>query len=379
MINMERLKNTFIDLVRLASPSREEGLVAGYVKEILNSLDISWTEDDAGEKLGANSGNIVGWMEGDIKIESVDAIMLNAHLDTVQRPGEEIVVIEKNGVLKSDGTTILGADDKSGVAIILEVLRAIKENHLSHPPLQPVFTICEEIGLLGAKQLDYSLIKAKWGIVLDGGNPCEIIHRAPMANRFQIEVLGKAAHAGVRPEEGINAIWLASKAISPLKWGRIDEETTCNIGLINGGTATNIVPAKVVLKGEVRSHQKEKLQIQTQKIIDSFQKALEKVAKIEDLPRLEIKIEDDYPLMYVKEDHPLIKEIKRAGEALDMEMKLKISGGGSDANIFNEKGITSVILGTGMKNVHSYDEFLSLQEMEKSANLLLDFLTGGKK
>jgi len=306
MIKLERLKETFIQLVRLASPSKQEGLVASYVKEYLNELGIEWIEDKAKDTLGSTCGNIIGWLDGEGEIP----LMLNAHLDTVQKPGEEVVVREENGILKSDGKTILGADDKSGVAIILEVLRVIKENNLPHPPLQPVFTICEEIGLLGAKHLDYSLLKAKWGLVLDGSNPAEILHRAPTANRLQFVVIGKAAHAGVHPEEGINAIWLAAKAISSLQLGRIDEETTCNLGLIEGGTATNIVPDKVIIKGEVRSHKKEKLVAQTEKIINAFKEAIKAVPKKEDLPKLEIDIKDDYPLMYVKEDHPLIQLVK---------------------------------------------------------------------
>jgi tripeptide aminopeptidase len=370
MINLERLKETFIHLVRLASPSKQEGLVASYVKEYLNELGIEWVEDKAADALGATCGNIIGWLDGEGEIP----LMLNAHLDTVQKPAEEVVVREENGILKSDGTTILGADDKSGVAIILEVLRVIKENNLPHPPLQPVFTICEEIGLLGAKHLDYSLLKAKWGLVLDGGNPAEIIHRAPTANRLQFVVIGKAAHAGVHPEEGINAIWLAAKAISSLQLGRIDEETTCNLGLIEGGTATNIVPDKVVIKGEVRSHKQEKLKAQTEKIINAFKETIEAAPKKGDLPKVEINVKDDYPLMYVKEDHPLIQLVKRAGEKVGLEMQLKVSGGGSDANIFNDKGIVSIIMGTGMKKVHTCEEFIPLQDMEKSANLLLNIL-----
>lgn len=371
MINIERLKNTFLALVQLGSPSRQEGLVATYVKERLNNLGISWIEDKSGKRLGATTGNIIAWVEGTL---DVPAVMLNAHLDTVQRPGDEIEVIEENGVLKSKGQTILGADDKSGVAIILEVLEVLKEKGLKHPPLQPVFTICEEIGLLGAKNLDYSLIKAKWGLVLDGGNPCEIIHRAPTANRFRIEVIGKEAHAGVHPEQGINAIWLAAKAIADLNWGRIDEETTCNVGLMQGGLATNIVPPKAVLEGEVRSHKKEKLEAQTQKIISAFKEVIANTPAKDGLPQLNIDIKDDYPLMHVPEDHPLIKLLQGAGEKLGMAMRLKTSGGGSDANIFNQAGIVSIIMGTGMKNVHTCEEYIALQDMVQSANLLLNAL-----
>ncbi|MDL1970120.1 MAG: M20/M25/M40 family metallo-hydrolase [Candidatus Desulfofervidaceae bacterium] len=369
MVNTERLKNTFLELVRLSSPSRQEGLVATYVKERLNNLGISWIEDKAGEKLGATAGNIIAWVEG---TSDTPPIMLNAHLDTVQKPEDEIETIEENGILKSKGQTILGADDKSGVAVILEVLEVLKEQGLKHPSLQPVFTICEEIGLLGAKNLDYSLIKAKWGLVLDGGNPCEIIHRAPTANRFRIEVIGKEAHAGVHPEQGINAIWLAAKATARLDWGRIDEETTCNVGLIQGGLATNIVPPQVVLEGEVRSHKKDKMEAQTQKIVSVFKEIIAQTPEKGGLPQLNLDIKEDYPLMYVAENHFLIKLLQQTGEKLGMDMRLKVSGGGSDANIFNQAGIVSIIIGTGMKNVHTCEEYIALQDMVQSANLLLN-------
>jgi len=372
MVNLERLKQTFLNLIKLSSPSYKEGLVASYIKERLAALDIICQEDKAGEILGGTTGNLIGWKEGDLE---GPIIMLNAHMDTVQKPDEEIEVIEENDILKSNGKTILGADDKSGIAIILEVLEILRENKISHYPLQPVFTICEEIGLLGAKNLDYSLIKAKWGLVLDGGNPLEIIHRAPTANRFKIEVFGKEAHAGVDPEEGINAISLASKAIAQIEWGRIDEETTCNIGLIQGGIATNIVPPKVVLEGEVRSHKEEKLETVTKKIISVFEKIIAETSPKAGFPKLNIDIKIDYPLMYVLENHPLIRLLKKTGKKLDMEMELKISGGGSDANIFNQAGITSVIIGTGMKNVHTRQEHISLSDMAKTARLLVETLT----
>ena len=362
MVNEERLKETFLELVSLDSPSQLEGLVASYVKKRLEVLGIAYEEDAAGKRTKGDSGNLIAWVDG---LKDKEPILLNAHLDTVQRPGEKVKVEFEDGLFKSDGKTILGADDKSGIAIILEVLEVIKERGLRHCPIQPVFTVCEEIGLLGAKNLDYSLIKAKWGLVLDGGEISEVINRAPMANRFFIEVIGKEAHAGLHPEEGVNAIFLASKAISEIKWGRIDEETTCNVGIIEGGKATNIVPAKTAIKGEVRSHSKERLERQTNLIIDTFKK---------NAPLVNIDVIDDYPLMVVKEDHPLIKIIKVAAEKIGIKMALKTTGGGSDANIFNSKGIVSVIMGTGMKKVHTNKEYIHLNDMVKSAILLLNII-----
>ncbi len=363
MINKERLKETLLELIALDSPSKLEGLVASYVKKRLETLSIPYEEDQARKKIKGDSGNLIAWVDG---LLDKEPILLNAHLDTVQKPGEKIKVKFKGEIFKSDGNTILGADDKSGVAIILEVLEIIKEKGIRHCPLQPVFTVCEEIGLLGAKNLDYSLIKTPWGLILDGGNPSEIINRAPMANRFLIEIIGKEAHAGLHPEEGINAISLAAKAISQISWGRIDEETTCNVGIIEGGKATNIVPGKTIIKGEVRSHSKEKFEKQTNLIMDTFKKIS---------PGLNIDVIDDYPLMIVEENHPLIKLIEETGEKMGIEIALKITGGGSDANIFNNKGIVSVIMGTGMKKVHTHEEYIDLNDMVKSANLLLNIIT----
>ncbi len=362
MINKERLKETFLELVTLDSPSQLEGLAATYVKQRLEILGIAYEEDQAGKKIKGDSGNLIAWVDGP---SNEEPILLNAHLDTVQRPGEKVKVHFEDGIFKSDGNTILGADDKSGIAIILEILEVIKEKGIRHRPIQPVFTVCEEIGLLGAKNLDYSLIKTPWGLILDGGNPSEIINRAPMANRFLIEVMGKEAHAGLHPEEGVNAIFLASKAIGQISWGRIDEETTCNVGTIEGGKATNIVPAKTIVKGEVRSHSQEKLGKQTNLIMDTFKKTS---------PLVNIDVIDDYPLMVIEEGHPLIKLIKEAGEKVGVEIVLKITGGGSDANIFNSKGIVSVIMGTGMKKVHTKEEYIDLNDMVKSANLLLNII-----
>lgn len=362
MINRERLKETFLELVALDSPSQLEGLVATYVKQRLETLGVVYEEDWAGKKTKGDSGNLIAWVDGS---SDKEPLLLNAHLDTVQRPGEKVKVKFEDGIFKSDGNTILGADDKSGVAIILEILEVIKERGLKHRSIQPVFTICEEIGLLGAKNLDYSLIKAPWGLVLDGGNPSEIINRAPMANRFLIEVIGREAHAGLHPEEGVNAIFLASKAIGQIPWGRIDEETTCNVGIIEGGKATNIVPAKATVKGEVRSHSQKKLEKQTNFIVDTFKKAS---------PLINIDVVEDYPLMVIEESHPLIKLVKEVGEKTGIEMVLKITGGGSDANIFNSKGIVSVIIGTGMKKVHTNEECIDLNDMVKSATLLLNII-----
>jgi len=255
MINEGRLIDTFKLLVGIDSPSKQEDLISNEIKKILESLGAVTFVDNAGEIIGSKTGNLIAKFKGNT---GVHALLLNAHMDTVS-PGEGVKPIFKEGIFTSDGSTILGADDKSAIAILIETLRVIIENNLPHGPLEIVLTVCEEVGLLGAKHLDFSLITAKYGFALDATDTKGIITRAPSANRLEIKIHGKDAHAGAAPERGINAISLAGKAIAGIEVGRIDRETTCNIGVIEGGVAINIVPKLVTIKGEVRSHNDEKL------------------------------------------------------------------------------------------------------------------------
>jgi tripeptide aminopeptidase len=369
MVNPKRLLDTFLELVKIGSISREEKEVALYCQKVLQSLAIETFFDTSSKRLLSNCSNLIAKLPGP---KTSQPLMLCAHLDTVN-PGKCIKPIVEDNIVKSDGTTVLGADDKAGVAIILEVLRVLQEQRLQHPPLEIVFTVCEEIGLLGAKELDYSLITAPHGIVLDGGSITEVIHRAPTANRISIKVHGREAHAGIAPETGLNAIVLASRAIAQLKLGRIDEETTANIGLIKGGVATNIVPNLVEIAGEARSHDPKKLECVTEAICQPFNK-IEQEKNNGPIPGVEIGVNLDYPLMRVEEDHPLIQRIFKTGKRIGIEIQLKKGGGGSDANIFNAKGIASVILGTGMSTPHSVNEILKIDDMVMSVTLILELL-----
>jgi tripeptide aminopeptidase len=240
-----------------------------------------------------------------------------------------------------------------------------------------VFTVCEEIGLLGAKHLDLDRITATFGYALDATDTEGIVTRAPCANRFEFRVHGKDAHAGAAPEKGINAISLASKAIADLELGRIDPETTCNIGIIEGGTATNIVPNLVTIKGEVRSHNQEKMDKVTDTIVSSFRRIVENykgVASDAACPRLEIDIQKDFPSTFVPDDHPVVKLVCKAAENLGRKMKTKTSGGGADANIFFEKGIMTGVLGTGMRDMHTVRESVRLDDMVRATELLLEII-----
>jgi tripeptide aminopeptidase len=280
-------------------------------------------------------------------------------------------------VFTSDGTTILGADDKSAIAIIVETLRILHENKLPHGPLEIVITICEEIGLLGAKNLDFNLLSAEYGFALDTADTECIVTRAPAANRFEILVHGKDAHAGADPENGINAIWLSSRAIAGLKLGRIDSETTCNIGVIEAKGATNIVPNLVRIKGEVRSHDETKLENVTRTIISAFEDVVEDYRKENAsgfLPRLDIDIENEFSKTLIPDDHPVVMMAKQAAANLGRLVTTKKSGGGSDANVFFKKGIITGVIGTGMKDIHTVRETISLDDMEKTVRLLLEII-----
>ena len=256
-------------------------------------------------------------------------------------------------------------------------MRVLQENDLPYGSIELVLTICEEIGLLGAKHLDFSLITARYGYSLDATDTEGIVTRSPAANRLEFKVHGKDAHAGAFPEKGINAIFLASKAIGRLEIGRIDQETTCNIGTIEGGVATNIVPNLVTVKGEVRSHDEKKLIKVTDAIVGAFKNAVEEFSKIsssDDLPRVEVFINKDFSSTKIPDNHPVVTLARKAAANLGREMSVKTTGGGADANIFFEKGIVMGVLGTGMRDMHTVRESVRLDDMVKTVELLLEII-----
>ncbi len=375
MVNHDRLAHLFKTLVQIDSVSKKEGCIAETLHGIFESLGAEVLIDKAGSKVGGDTGNLIARLEG--RKADVAPLLLNAHMDTVQ-PGEGVKVLFSDGIFTSDGSTVLGADDKSALAVIIEAIRILQENRLQYGPLEVVITICEEVGLLGAKNLDYSMIKARYGYSLDATDTEGIVTRAPVANHIQVKVHGRDAHAGAEPEKGINAIHLASRAISGLRVGRIDEETTANIGLIEGGKATNIVPSLVTATGEVRSHSLEKLEEETKKIVQSFEQQVseyrESFPSDDGLPKLEVEVRQDFSVLKIPEDHPVVSLVKEAASSLGRKMETKTSGGGSDSNIFFGHGIVTGVLGTGMKDVHTVRESIRLDDMVKSVELLLEII-----
>ncbi len=374
MINKNRLAKRFKHLVQIDSVSTEEKTIAVAIQKMVESLGAKTVFDDSAAKTGSNCGNLIIYFPGNV---NVAPLLFSGHMDTVE-PGKGVKPTLTDGIFTSDGTTILGADDKSAIAIYIEILETLNEKNISHGPIEIVLSTCEEIGLMGAKNLDYSLVSATFGYVLDSADTEGIVVRAPAANRIEINIHGKDAHAGAKPEEGINAIVLAGKAIAGLNLGRIDHETTCNIGIIEGGIATNIVPSLVNIKGEVRSHDEKKLKKCTDDIVRAFTDVIETYKKeasaVGDLPRVDVQVENDFPRTHVPEDHPVVALAQKAAANLEQKMETKMTGGGADANIFFGKGILTGVLGTGMQDVHTVRENIKVDDMVRTAELLLEII-----
>lgn len=374
MINRQRISDEFARQAAIDSPSYKEGKIAEYLAERLKQMGAEIEFDNAGPIIGSESGNLIARFPG---TKDGAPFMLSGHMDTVT-PAEGVEPILVDGVFRSKGETILGADDKAGLAEIFEAIEVLKERNIPHVPLEVVITVCEEIGLLGAKNLDFDKIESKWGVAMDTNGIDRAINRAPAANRMTIEIFGKEAHAGVAPETGISAIQVAAKAIARMNLGRINEETTANIGVIEGGQASNIVPKQITLKAEVRSHNPEKLRQQTEEMLKCLEEEVS-AASIEIdgetyQASLALEIQDDYPMMNVPLDAPVLKIFQDAGDALGRNVEINMAGGGSDANIFNEHGIDTVILGTGMEQVHSVNEEVSVDDMVKVSELLVEMI-----
>lgn len=365
MLLKDRLVNTFIELVRIPSPSLKERDFADYLKSKLESLGLRVFEDSSGKALGGNSGNIYAFLEG-----SGEPILISAHMDTVS-PGENINPKIQGEYIVSDGTTILGSDDKAAIAGILEALQAIKEENIIGRNVELLFSIGEENGLLGAKNLDVSLIRAKEGYVLDGeGDIGTLILKAPTHDRFYLYIYGKASHAGTSPEKGLNAILLSSEFLLSLPWGRINDITTANIGIVKGGRATNIVPDEVYLEGEFRSLEKENIETLWKNFVEELSKIELKGGKYE------LKKENLYKGFSISKEEQVVKRIVSVLEKMGKNIRTIHTMGGSDANILNSYGIKTINVGIGMENPHSKEERIKIESLYETAVLIYNLIKG---
>jgi tripeptide aminopeptidase len=366
VINESRLVQTFLDLVAIDSPSGQEQAIADDLVRRFAAL--------GGEVVRDEHHNLIArFRSGRFPNGRGEWLMLSAHMDTV---GADVGIKPqiRDGIIFSDGTTILGGDDKSGVAIILEVIRSLQEEGAAHPPLEAVISVSEEIGLQGARWLDKGQIRSRSGVILDGGGPLNnIVVSAPSQDSLRVTVFGRKAHAGSEPEKGINAIRVASEAIAAMPLGRIDEETTANIGVIQGGTATNIVPDEVFIRGEARSRNDEKLAKQTAAMVSAFEEAAERNSA-----RVEVKIQRSYNSYTLTEATPVVAKAMTAIRQLGQTPALKASGGGTDGNIYAEHGIYCCVLSTGMSHVHTTNENIAISAMVACARLVQDIVANSE-
>ena len=375
MINSDRLKQEFHYLASINSPPFREGQIARYLAERFASLGAKVVFDTADENTGGEVGNLVAKLPG--KEKEGGPLLFSVHMDTVE-PGGQVIPVFFDGVFYSEGDTILGADDKAAIAELIEALTVIQEQVIPHVAIEVVVTIAEEVGLVGAKNLDFSLLEAKRGYALDTEGTGWMVLQAPGANRMTVQVEGVAAHAGMAPEKGLSAIQTMALALSKMRLGRIDHETTANIGRIEGGVARNIIPQHAMVVGEARSHNPDKLRYQTEHMLDCFESAADEMVQFIDgervRPVIRKEVNKDFPSMNVPLDAETVTLAKLSAESIGQELKVRLGGGGSDANIFNDHGIEMIILSTGMKKVHSHDEHVALKDMIHVTELLIEII-----
>ncbi len=371
MIDAERLLMEFQNLLSINNPSFKEMAIASYLADIFSPLGYRCVFDRSAEYTGSEIGNLIVYIPGTLPQKP---IFFCAHLDSVP-PCENIKFIDEGAIIRSDGHTVLSADNKAGIAILVELGRVLAERSIPHPPIELIFTTAEEVGLLGAKFLDFSLLTSEEGFVLDAENPEEVINQAPSSLVYRLVVKGKSAHAGIEPEKGINAIQIASLILSQLPTGRIDEETTANIGLVKGGTQTNIVPELCEAEGELRSHSPQKLEKLKLEIKSKVEEIFSRLPKDENgFPKYDLNFKSVFKGFHIPPEDPLCQLIKKAGERINLSLKFKKKEGGSDANIFNANGKKCLILGVGMHRVHTKEEYLVKAELIKAAQLVFEIV-----
>ena len=347
--------DTFMELVAIDSESFAERAMADYIIQRLRAAGWQCDEDDTGSKIGGNAGNIYARSPGNLL---ADSIVMIAHMDRV-KPGNNVKACICDGLIRSDGSTVLGADDAVGIAVMLGIADYIRENDIQ-VALEFVFTVAEEVGIKGAKYFDMNKVQASYGYTFDADGPVgTAIVAAPTHVQFVANVVGKSAHAGIAAEKGINAIKIVSHAIADMNIGRISEYTTSNVGTVAGGVATNIIPAGVEIRGEVRSHRKQELEDNLAHIEEQLNKACQKFNG-----SFSMDMETAYFSFRMDEDSEVIKLFQEACGRENIEFCTAWSGGGSDANIFNAKGKEILNLGSAFQKIHSVEECIAISDLE---------------
>jgi tripeptide aminopeptidase len=360
-IDRERLLTTLVELCELRGPSREEGLVRAYVRERLSSLGLEPAEDSRGNLYvkTPDSGN------------GLEPVFLCAHMDTVPVPAErKVTVIREDGRIRSDGTTILGGDDRQGVAALLEMLRLAVHTPEVARPIDGIFTVEEELGSLGSRDVDAGRVRARQGYNLDGeSHPGSVIHAAPRKGRFTMTVHGRSSHAALDPDAGINAIAVAADIIGELPLGKPSPSATSNVGTITGGRQTNVVPDEVSFTGEIRSPEDEEFETLRSRFEEIAQRVAGRWGS-----SVSAEWEETYRAYRVDREEPCARWFIEACEGRGLSPEFLSSKGGGDANQLNNLGLRCVVLGLGMHNIHSVDEYVVEDEYVEAVELLSDIV-----
>lgn len=358
---MSALLNEFLELTAYAVPSKQETEIRKCLKQKLLTLGFEVSEDNTFPETG--SGSLYGYLKGSLPGEP---LLFTAHMDTVTPCENKKITVEPDGLIHTDGTTILGGDDVTGIVEFLEAIRQIQDENLQHRDIEIIFTACEEYFVEGAKRLDYSRICSKECYVLDtDGSIGRAVLAAPTGVRIIANITGKAAHAALAPEEGVNAISVASKAVSMMKLGRIDEDTTANIGILKGGLSGNIVPESCFVEGETRSLNHASAMTQRDHMVACFERAAEEMGA-----QAEVTAQTVYNAWAVSESSDLCQRFSRAAKANGLSPVFERACGGSDASFLSAHGISCLVLATGMHEIHSVREYTTISEMETMAQVV---------
>lgn len=367
MVNEDRLFELFKALCRINAPALEEREAVAWTKDHLQKIGLEVWEDDAAEKVGGSANNLVAKLTGNKA--GAPGVFLSAHFDTVE-PTKGLVIGERDGVFFSESDTILGADDKAGMAPAIEAVQCIMESGEPHGDVYLVFTCAEEIGLKGAFAFDIKALDVAYGYVFDTGPPVgSFVNHVGFYDKLTARIIGKPAHAGKDPEHGISAIHAAATAIARMRLGRLDPETTANVGLIAGGTAVNVVPAETLVRCESRSYSLDKLKAQIEHMIEEFEGAAKEFNA-----KVEIELTRNYDGYSVPEDAPVVTNGLQAAKNLGFEFPLRSTLGGSDANAFNKQGVPTIVCGTGMKEIHTHDENVSKKDLVDLSRLAIELV-----
>ena len=367
-----RVVDLFLELCAIPSPPGQERAVADRITRELDAIGLEWDEDGCGPTIGSTAGNVLCRVPGNV--EGGVPIFLCAHFDTVPLDGDLRPVLD-DGIVRNAGGTILGADDKSALAVMVEAARRIVEDERPHAGVELLFTPMEEIGLVGANAFDATRLEARVGYVYDQAAPIgDVVVGSPTAQELELTFVGRAAHAGMYPEDGRSAVLAAARAIVDMPLGRIDEVTSANVGLVRGGTARNVVPERCTLEAEVRSHDDARVSEVVQQIVDAAAFA----ASVSECS-LETRVEPKYRGYRFREDDLAVRLAVEALAQTGYTARLGLSGGAADANVFNARGLQCVNLANGMTDIHTPDERIAIEDLERMVDVTLALVDAARE